>query len=181
MRHFVIVLGVAAAACGGSSVTTADVQKFNTLSQNVSSAAATYGTTAAGMTGAPSCNDAENAYDAQVRPMIGQMQGMAGAMDDRMGSMGHMSDADMDCGANAMMAELDRHKAVACASSTDMAPNKAEAQQHVTAMTRWADHEMARSAEMGSMMGMGMGGMGGSGMTAGHCVHDADGSYTLQP
>ena len=76
-----------------------------------------------------------------------------------------------------MMAELDRHKAVACASSTDMALNKTEAQQHVTTMTRWADHGMARSAEMG----MGMGGMGGSGTTTGHCVHNADGSYTMHP
>jgi hypothetical protein len=41
-----------------------------------------------------------------------------------------------------------------------MTPNKTEAQQHVTAMTQWGDHQMARSAEMGSMMGMGMGGSG---------------------
>ena len=183
MRHsFVIVLTLAASACGASSgVTTADVQKFNALSQNVSSAAASYGTTATGMTGTASCNDAENAYDARVRPMISEMQGMAPRMDDKMGSMSHMPHADMECGANAMMAELDRHKTVACASATDMAPNKTEAQQHVTAITQWADHEMARSAEIGSMMGMGMGGMGGSGMTTGHCVHNADGSYTMQP
>jgi hypothetical protein len=79
------------------------------------------------------------------------------------------------------MAELDRHKAAACASATDMAPNKTEAQQHVAAMTQWADHEMSRSAEMGSMMGTTMGGMGGGGTTTGHCVHNADGSYTMQP
>lgn len=43
------------------------------------------------------------------------------------------------------------------------------------------NHEMVRSWEMGSMLGMGMGGMGGGGMTTGHCVQNADGSYTMQP
>jgi hypothetical protein len=60
-----------------------------------------------------------------------------------------------------------------------MAPNKAEAQQHVATMTQWASHERARSEELGGMMGMG--GMGGSGATTGHCVHEPDGSYSMQP
>jgi len=181
MRYLVLVLAVAAAACGSSGVTSADVQKLNALSQDVSAAATTYGTHAAAMTDTGSCSSAENTYDAQVRPMVGQIQGMGTAMDDEMGSMNHMSDADIECGAQAMMAELDRHKGVACASATDMAPNKAEAQQHVATMTQWANHEMVRSDEMGSMMGMGMGGMGGGAMTTGHCVHNPDGSYTMQP
>lgn len=182
MRYLVLVLAVAAAACGGSStsgVTSADVQKLNTLSQSVSAAVATYGTQAAAMTDTGSCNGAESAYDAQVRPMVSEMQGMGTNLDDKMGSMNHQPDADMECGANALRSELDRHQRVACASATDMAPNKAEALQHVGAMTRWTNHQVARSYEMGSMMGMG--GMGGSGMTTGHCVHDANGSYTLLP
>jgi hypothetical protein len=86
----------------------------------------------------------------------------------------------MGCAANAMMAELDRHQTAACASTTDMAPNEGEAQQHVAAMTQWASHEMARSHDLASMAGMGMGNMG-SGTAGGHCVHNVDGSYTLQP
>jgi hypothetical protein len=90
-----------------------------------------------------------------------------------------MSDADMTCTADAMMAELDRHHAVACASTSDMGPNVTEAQQHVAAMTDWADHQMARSQELGGMMG-GTGGMGGTGSPSGHCVHD-DTGYHMGP
>jgi hypothetical protein len=62
-----------------------------------------------------------------------------------------------------------------------MTPNKAEAQQHVGAMTQWASHAMNRSHDLASMEGMSMGGMMGSGSTTGHCIHNADGSYTFQP
>jgi hypothetical protein len=182
MRRLAFALAVAATACGGSSGTSSpDPRRFNALSQDVASAAASYGTQASGMASAGACSAAESTYDGQVRPVVTDLQGMGPAMDDRMGSMSRGSDADMDCAANAMMAELDRHRAAACASTTDMGPNRAEAQQHVAAMTQWANHEMARSAEMGDMMGSGMGGMGGAGATTGHCVRNADGTYTMQP
>jgi hypothetical protein len=182
MRKAFLLLALTA-ACGGttSGVASTEVETFNAAAQGVSTAAASYGAQAAAMTSAATCNGAQTAYDSQVRPMIDQMRTMGPAMDGTMGSMGHRADADMECAANAMMAELDRHGAVACASVTDMTPNKAEAQQHVATMTQWANHQMARSNEMGSMMGMGMGGMGGGGMTTGHCVHDPDGSYSMQP
>jgi hypothetical protein len=93
----------------------------------------------------------------------------------------------MTCAADAMMAELDHHHDVACASATDMGPNITEAHRHVTAMTQWADHQLTRSSDLGSMMGGGMGGggMGGGGMmtgggATGHCVHNQDGTYSLQ-
>ena len=79
------------------------------------------------------------------------------------------------------LVEMNRHQAVACASTTDMTPNKAEAQQHVAAMTQWAGHAMGRSHDLASMAGMKMGGMMGSGSTTGQCIHNADGSYTFQP
>jgi hypothetical protein len=169
-------------ACGGSTsgLNTAEIQAFNTSAQGVSAAATTYGTQAAAMTSVATCTSAQTSYDAQVRPMVGQMQGMGADMDGMMGSMNHMDAEDMGCSANAMLAELNRHQAVACASTTDMTPNKVEAQQHVGAMTQWASHEMGRSHDLGSMAGMGMGNMG-SGSTTGHCIHNADGSYTFQP
>ena len=40
---------------------------------------------------------------------------------------------------------------------------------------------MTRSHDLASMAGMSMGGMMGSGSTTGHCIHNADGSYTFQP
>jgi hypothetical protein len=97
--------------------------------------------------------------------MVAQMRGMG---------------ADMGCSASAMAAEMNRHQAVACASTTDMTPNKAEAQQHVSAMTQWAGHAMGRSHDLASMAGMGMGNMG-NGSTTGRRIHNADGSYAFQP
>jgi hypothetical protein len=183
MRKSLVFLALLAAACGGttSGVTSADIQAFNTAAQGVSTAAASYGSQAAGMTSAATCTSAQTSYSSQVRPLVDQMKRMGTAMDDRMGSMGHMADGDMECGANAMEAELTRHGSVACASATDMTPNMTEAQQHVATMTQWANHQMARSHEMGSQVGMGMGGMGGGGMTTGHCVHDPGGSYSMGP
>jgi hypothetical protein len=182
MRRILLAFPIALAACGGSTsgLDPAEIQSFNTNAQAVSSAAATYETQAATMTSATTCAADQNAYDSQVRPLVGQMQGMGASMDAMMGSMNHLNAEDMGCAANAMMAELDRHRTAACASTTDMTPNKAEAQQHVATMTQWASHEMGRSHDLASMVGMGMGTMG-SGTTNGHCVHNADGSYTFQP
>jgi len=170
------------ASCGGttSGIDPAKIQAFNTTAQDVSTEAANYGVQAAAMTSAATCTTAQDAYDSRVRPRVGQMQGMGASMDAMMGSMNHMDAEDMGCSASAMMVELDRHRAVACASTGDMTPNRAEAQQHVATMTQWANHEEGRSHDLASMAGMRMGGMG-SGTTGGRCVHNADGSYTFQP
>jgi len=169
-------------ACGSSSsgIDSAEIQSFNAAAQGVSTAVATYGTQAAAMAFAATCVSAQASYDSQARPLIGQMQGMGVDMDAMMGSMNHMDARDMGCSANAMMAELNRHQAAACASTADMTPNKAGAQQHVATMTQWASHEMGRSHDLASMAGMGTGSMG-NGTTSGHCVHNADGTYTFQP
>ncbi len=182
-RYALLALALTLAACGGSmsGLNTAEIQAFNTSAQGVSAAVTTYGTQAEAMTSPTTCASAQTSYDTQVRPMVGQMQGMGPDMDSMMGSMNHMDAEDMGCTANAMLAEMNRHQAVACASTTDMTPNKAEAQQHVASMTQWASHAMNRSHDLGSMEGMNMGGMMGSGSTTGHCIHNADGSYTFQP
>jgi hypothetical protein len=182
MRVTFVMLVLTGAACGGSGTpsSSTDVQALNTLAQDVSTAASAYGAQAGGMTDLPGCNAGEAGYDGQVRPMIAQMEGMGPAMDQMMSSLGHAGDADMVCSAHAMMAELDRHHAAACASTTDMGPNRTEAQHHVDAMKEWADHQLVRSHDMGTMMGSGMGGMGGGGMTTGHCV-DQGGTLTMQP
>lgn len=181
-RYALLPLALTLAACGGSTsgLNSAEIQAFNTAAQGVATAALSYGTQAGAMTSPATCATAQGSYDAQARPLVGQMQGMGAGMDAMMGSMGHMDADDMGCGADAMMTELDRHQAAACVSTTDMTPNKAEAQQHVATMTQWASHQMGRSHDLASMAGMGMGNMG-SGTTTGHCVHNADGSYTFQP
>jgi hypothetical protein len=60
---------------------------------------------------------AHDACDHQVRPEVEQMQGMSGDMDREVATMGRMGDADMTCGANGMVAELDAHAAAACTSA----------------------------------------------------------------
>jgi hypothetical protein len=172
-------LALALAACGGSTsgVSNADVQRFDTVSLQVGTTATAYGTQAATMPDVVTCDSLQATYDGQVRPMVGVLMSMGGRMDRQMDGMGHMSDGDMACSADAMQAELDRHRGAAC-TSVDLAVDRAEAARHVTAMGQWAAHEAARAQEMGEMMGM-MGGSGGQ--VAGHCLRNADGTFTFQP
>lgn len=173
--------GATLAACGGSSsgVSTADVQAYNTDARDVAAAADAYAIQAATMGSAAACATDESGYDGQVRPLVGRMQGHGAGMDAMMGSMGHLVDGDMECTANAMLAELDRHRAAACLSPADMGPNVTEAQQHAFAMSQWASHAASRSHDLGVMMGMGMS-MGAGGTTSGHCT-TGSGGYALGP
>ena len=67
-----------------------------------------------------------------------------------MASMGgQRGPADMQCGADAMLWELERHASSACVSASDMAPNRTEAAGHVQAMGAWSDHQRVRSEQMG--------------------------------
>lgn len=177
----VVVTGCGSDTPGGNQ---ADVQAYAALSQQISSAASGYRAAANATIDVSDCQSTHAAYDAQVKPMVGRMGGMSGGMDEQMGTMGRRADADMSCGADAMMAELDHHDAVAC-TSTAMSANHAEATRHATAMTAWADHQHARADEVGGMMGMG-GGMGGGGtMDPGSavstCHRSGDGTFTLGP
>ncbi len=162
----------------GPSVNGMMVEGFHAGAQQIADAASAYGAVAGGMADVAACRTDQAAYDGGVRPMLEQMRALAGAMDQQMtASMGGQgASADMRCGADAMLWELDRHAPLACASSGDMAPNRTEAARHVQAMTEWTDHQRVRSEQMGSAMGMG--GMGGGGTTA-TCQRNADGSYTL--
>jgi hypothetical protein len=166
-----------AAGCGGSSDTRPDAGAYAALAQSISSAATSYGSAAAATNDVAGCQSEHAAYDGRVRPMIERMQGMSGEMDREMAMMGTSRDADMTCGANALMAELDAHAAAACTSSS-MAENHTEAMRHASAMETWATHQQQRAEEMGGMMGAGMG-MGGTMTMA--CQHNADGTYTLVP
>ena len=186
MRGSLVALGLAAVACGGSgSGNPADsIQAMEAVAHDISSATDTYGAQAAGMADVTACASDEASHDAQVRPMVERMQGLSPGMDGMMGSLGDRAEADMTCAADAMMYELDRHQGVACSSPADMGPNKAEAAQHVENMTKWADHQTVRASDLASMVGMGGrgGGMGGGmgGGTTGHCVHNSDGSYSME-
>ena len=180
MRYSFLFLAAVLAACGSQhSFDPATVQTFNTAALTVSNAASTYAGQTANLPSAGTCTSLHQAYDSNVRPTISQMQGVGPEMDSMMGEEGHMGDADMACSANAMMTELDHHQSAGCQSSTDMGADESKAQRHAAAMTQWANHAANRSHDLGSMMRMSM--MGGAGSATGHCIHNSDGSYTLQP
>lgn len=142
-------------ACGGmgsgtgsSPASSSDVAQYKQLSLEVQSAATGYGQAmaASGMTTVAACQNAEARYDGQVRPRVSQMVQMSGGMDDLASMHGGSMEADMGCDSNGMMAELDHHHAIACAS--DIATDRAEAVRHVQAMTGYTGHAVDRCNEM---------------------------------
>jgi hypothetical protein len=172
----VVVAAAVAAGCGDSTRDRPDVQAYAGLARQISASAAAYGTADDATSDVAGCQSGHAAYDANVRPMVERMRAMSGDMDREMGMMGRAGEADMTCGADAMTAELDRHRTAAC-TSADMAANHAEADRDAAAMQAWAEHQRMRSEEMGGMMGMG--GMGGAAPAA--CHRSDDGTYTLGP
>ncbi len=184
-RHLVVLLSVASAACGGSSapqsgagVAPADVRAYNATAQQVTDAATSYGATSQQATTVAQCQADHATYDAQVQPMIDHMRNLGPQMDAMMDAEHHPEDADVGCGADAMQWLLDQYGSQACASA-DMTVNHQRAAQHAQLMPDWAQHQTVRSAQLGSMMGMDMGGMTGMGGSTGTCQRNADGSFTL--
>ena len=179
---FVVATAVMVTGCGDDTDRAAqpDVQAYAALSQQISSAATSYGAAANATIDVAGCQSTHTSYDAQVHPMLDRMRSMSGDMDGQMGMMGRTADADMTCGADAMAGELIHHDAVAC-TSTAMSANHAEAARHAEAMATWADHQQARADQMGGMMGPG-GGMdpGGAASTM-TCHRNGDGTFTLAP
>ncbi len=152
---------VAAVACGGRSTSgtadTAAIAAYQGLSADVQSAASAYGAAidapAMSTGGCPALHDA---YDAQVRPWVSGMVQGAGAMDAYLDAHGGAAYADMSCVANAMRAELDAHRAIACTFTT-LADDQAEVARHAGVMTSYAAHVSGRCGTM-------MGGSGGGPM-----------------
>ncbi len=150
---------LAIAACGGPSMMpgatqgTADVTAitaYEGLTTHVQSAADSYGAAmgAPGMTLA-GCSAVHDAYDAQVRPWLSQMMQASGTMDAYMDAHGGGAYADMGCVANAMLSELDAHRAAACTFAT-LSDDQAEVTRHVGVMGTYGSHLTARC---GTMMG----------------------------
>jgi hypothetical protein len=184
-RHLVVLLAVAAAACGGSSAapsgtgsTPAAVRAYNATAQQLTDAGASYGATSQQETTVAQCQTDHGTYQARVQPMIDQMRNLGPQMDEMMDAENHPEDADIGCGADATQWLLDQYGSQACAS-TDMSVNHQRAEQHAQLMIDWAQHQTVRSAQLGSLMGMDMGGMTGMGGSTGTCQRNPDGSFTL--
>ncbi len=170
-------LGLATACSGASSAftsapaTSGDVVQYQQVALQVQSASGAYGQTmASGVSTVAECQALESWYDGEVRPWVSQMLQTSGAMDRLVSA--HDGSADMGCGADAMMRELDSHRAGACASAV-LAVDRAEAARHVQAMLGYTSHATERCGEMLSGLDTGdwsfgpmMSGCPGGGMMA---------------
>lgn len=152
---------LAVIACGGSSTSPgsddkAQIATYQDLSGRVQSAALSYGATMSAPTvTVAGCSAAHDVYDAQVRPWVSQMVQMSGAMDGFIGAHDGAAFADMSCVANAMLADLDAHRRVACTFAR-LSDDQAEAARHAGVMTSYSAHVYDRCGQM-------MGGIGGHG------------------
>jgi hypothetical protein len=145
-----------AVACGGASnpstgaaiASGATIARYDDLGARVQSAAVSYGAAmgGAGMT-VDGCAAAHDAYDAQVRAWVSQMQQMSAQMDAFMDAHGGTASADLSCVASEMMAELDAHRLVACTFPT-LSGDQTEAARHVGAMTSLTGHVADRCGQM---------------------------------
>lgn len=165
MRAISVLVGtfgvVLVSACGGASSagsssnpSAGDVVQYQQLSLQTQAAVDAYGQTMTGtmVSTLAECQSVEDRYDGQVRPWISLMVQGSAAMDNLVATHGGSGEADVDCDANAMMQELDRHHSAACASS-DLATDRAEAARHVQAMTGYTGHATERCDEMLSGLG----------------------------
>ena len=157
MRNYLAVgFGMSAfamVACGGSDestpATSEDIASYRENALAVRDSATQYqaAMTSDAMTTVAACQDAHDEYDATVRPIILQMQGMGGSMDVFMSQHGGGAMADVGCVSRGMMSELDQHHSVACQLS-DLASDRAEAARHTGVMTTYAGHLSERSDQM---------------------------------
>lgn len=156
-----IGLALAVSACGSTPapasevVSTSDLDTYRSLAEQTQAAATSYRATMMGV-GATlgTCATIHDAYDRQVRPWVSRMSGMSGSMDGYIDAHNGGDFADLTCVAAGMLAELDAHRAAACASS-DFGIDRAEAARHVDAMATYAGHQLQRCGEMGRGMGGG--------------------------
>jgi hypothetical protein len=141
---------VAVAACGGntggSGSAANDVTKYQNLVVRVQSAATTYNATMLGPTGAD-CQRNHDQYDAQVRPLVSEMEQIAGEMDDVINSHGGAASADMKCGAATTLDELDYHASIAC-TLAGLSANQGEVARHADTINSFATHMLGRLDEV---------------------------------
>ena len=169
-----LLLGACSGTSNSTGVNASDVAALDQSAAKVSSSAASYQASTAGMATRADCAAAVQQYTAEVQPDVDRISQMSGRMDAAMSSMGQMMGADMECGAGVMQQELAHHLGIAC-TSPDMAADRAEAMRHVQAMQQFADHMRMRADEMSTMMGSGgmmAGGMGMGGGGAGPSMMD---------
>ena len=179
IRLMIFSCALALAACGRSSpaAPAAEIEQLRVLATGVVASTEAYVARAESMSDRAACRTARAAYDAQVRPRIEGMVAVAPRVDRWLEARGPDEHADTECAADTMLDELDRHLGIAC-SFPDLAANRAEAAQHLEAMDRWADLEIARAAEASAAMAPGATERDESGP---RCVRFSDGTEMYLP
>lgn len=180
IRTLAILGAVAATACGDPANSPSNTpaqtaaSSYQALGQDMATAVAQYQAATATMPNVSTCQAAEAAYEANIRPMIDRMKTASAAMDQHWaGEMGPTG-VDMACVAAAMAAEFERHRAVACAAP-DVTVDHAEATHHGQTMAGWVDHQRVRYEQMGAAIGM----TPPTTNTTWTCTINADGSFTM--
>lgn len=168
MRPLAFVIGcvplAGALACGSSDtvavatphVDTSTVTEYQSYAADLQTSLTAYGGTMMSSSTLTSCRAAHEQYDAAARPTVVKMVDMGKAMDAFMETHAGEMITDMSCVAAAMLTELDRHAAAACAS-TDETANRTEVGRHVGAMAGYDAHVKDRCSTMmqaGSTDGM---------------------------
>lgn len=154
------VLGLLA-CCGGTTMSSSDLQAFQRATDDVRGAVSEHRTVASTLTLSSACSDEQKRYDERVRPLVKRMLGLSGAMDGCMNAMGHNGQGDLGAMCQSMQGELDRHAGAACVG--DSAQFRGEDERSCLAMLDWTDRADQRSRSMQDMMG------GGGMMSGGEC------------
>lgn len=169
---------IAATACGDGSMSggsgASTMQAYQAVGQDVASTVARYEGDTASMPDDTACQTAHAAYADHMATVLERMREMSTAMDRHMEDYEHAVPADLDCVAEAMVAEFARHHAAACAA-TEIEADVTEAAHHVRSMTSLVEHQRVRYESAGSIMGM----MGSPGSSTWTCERNADGSFTI--
>ena len=147
-RSMILVTFLALAACGRSTpaAPSGDLARLRALGNAIGTAVDEYRTRSAAMASSASCRAARTAYEDRARPAIEGILALAPRLDPWLRARGPEEHADVECGASAMLSELERHTDIAC-TSLDLATNRAETAQHAATMDRWADLAVARAGE----------------------------------
>lgn len=173
------ILAVGLAACGGTAstgtgATEAQLAAFQATGQGLANEIQSYSAKLSAPTAPEDCRAAHHQYDAAASPLVGHMQEQSHQMDGHMAGAGGHGMADMACTADAMGAELARHRAAAC-TSNDPVANQVEALHHAQTMSGWLEHQRVRYEDIAAMSGM----MQAHSESTFACQANADGSFTF--
>ena len=176
-RIAVSLAAVGLAACGGnvpSSSLSAQLAAYQATGQALANAEYAYSAQSSAATSQTACEQAQVQYDHVAGPLVDRMHELSRTMDQHMDGEGAPDFADMECVAQAMEVEMERHRAQAC-QAADAAGDQAEATYHSTTMMGWVEHQRVRYQDLAAMSGM----MAAHGEGTFTCQANPDGTFTF--